>query len=120
MSDPAMAEFVPPLYKIFARLQQTTLWIAQQGLAKPEEAGAAATDYLRAFGLVALGYMWARMAKVAQAKLKAGANGEEAFYKAKLATARFFFTRVLPEANAHFLAIQAGAKPLMELEEAAF
>jgi alkylation response protein AidB-like acyl-CoA dehydrogenase len=120
MADPAMAEFVPPLYKIFARLQQTTLWVAQQGLAKPEEAGAAATDYLRAFGLVALGYMWARMAKVSQDTLKAGADGDEAFYKAKLATGRFFMTRVLPQANAHFLAIQAGAKPLMELEEAAF
>ena len=74
----------------------------------PDEAGAAATDYLRLFALVALAYMWARMVQVAQAKLAAGADGDAAFYEAKVQTARFFMTRMLPESGALFAQIMAG------------
>jgi len=103
--------------KAFGRLQQVTALVAQKGMADPDEAGAAASEYLRAFGLVAMGYLWARIAEVALAKLA----GEEAlFYKAKLATARFYIARLLPETNALFANIAAGAKPLMELEAEAF
>ena len=84
------------------------------------DAAAGATEYLRAFGIVAVGYMWARMAKVALDKLKEGANGEEDFYKAKLSTARFYMARVLPETAGLFAGLTTGAKTLMELEEAAF
>ena len=85
----------------------------------PEEAGAAATDYLRLFGLVALGYLWARMERTAAAKLPR-ANGDVSFYKAKLATARFFFDRILPETAGLFAAIKSGKASLMEMDEAAF
>ncbi len=116
-SDPQMAEFVAPLAKILSRLQQSTLWIAQQGLKDPEEAGAAATDYLNLFALTALAYMWARMVKVSLA----ASNGEiPEFHEAKLATARFFFQRLLPKSSGLFAAIMAGKAPLMEMKEAAF
>jgi alkylation response protein AidB-like acyl-CoA dehydrogenase len=117
MTRPELQEFVPPVMKAFGRLQQVTALVAQKGMADPDEAGAAASEYLRAFGLVAMGYLWARIAEVALAKLA----GEEAlFYKAKLATARFYIARLLPETNALFANIAAGAKPLMELEAEAF
>jgi hypothetical protein len=119
MSDPALAEFTGPLVKAFSRLQQLTLYVAQQGLADPEEAGAAASEYLRFFGLVALGWMWCRMAKVAHAKI-AAKDDPEGFHAAKLATARFFFNKTLPETAALGLSIMAGKKPLMEMAEAAF
>ena len=67
-AEPALAEFVLPLAKAFARLQQLTAQIAQAGLRDPEEAGAAASDYLSFFALVAQAYMWARMARVALAQ----------------------------------------------------
>ncbi len=89
------------------------------GLADPEEAGAAASDYLRLFGLVALGFMWARMAKLAAGRLP-GAGAEAAFYQAKLATARFFMERILPQAGALWLAIRSGKGAMMELDAAAF
>ena len=73
-SDAGLAEFVLPLAKAFARLQQITLHVAQAGLKNPDEAGAASADYLRLFALVALAFMWARMVQVAQAKLAAGAR----------------------------------------------
>lgn len=119
METEELAEFVLPLAKAFAKLQQATAIIAQKGLKDPEEAGAAASDYLRLFGLVALGWMWLRMAKAARSKLAAG-EGNAAFLDAKLTTARFFMTKLLPQTNALFITIMAGAKPLMELDEAAF
>jgi len=115
--DPAMVEIVVPLAKAFGRLQQATAWIAQQGLKNPEEAGAAASDYLRLFALVAMGYMWARMMKVALEK-QDGDNA--AFYEAKLATGRFYMARIMPQTSGLFAAIMAGGETIMAPEEAWF
>ncbi len=117
MAKPELAEFVAPLAKNLGRLQQATLWIAQQGLKDPEEAGAAASDYLNLFAYTALAYMWCRMAEVSLAKLDDDPTG---FHEAKLATARFFFQRLLPRSSGHFSAIMAGKAPIMAMKEAAF
>ncbi len=115
--DEAMAEFILPLSKAFGRLQQCTAEVARRGMGDPFEAGAVATDYLRLFGLTALGYVWARMAQVALAHL----DGEDAaFYRAKLATARFFFARILPQTSSLSAAVMAGGETLRALEDAAF
>jgi hypothetical protein len=119
IEDNASDPNIMPLGKAFGTLQQATAHIAQAGLKDPEEAGAAATDYLRLLGLVALGYMWARTAKIAAEKLPA-ANGDAGFYKAKLCTAQFFNDRLLPQAGALWGAIKAGKASMMALEEAAF
>jgi hypothetical protein len=119
-ADAELSEFVLPLAKAFARLQQVTLHVAQAGLRDPEEAGAASSDYLRLLALVAMAFMWARMAEVAKARLAAGAGEEAAFYRAKLATGRFFMTKLLPESGALLARIMAGARPVMGLEDAAF
>jgi alkylation response protein AidB-like acyl-CoA dehydrogenase len=117
MGRPELQEFILPLAKAFGRLQQVTALLAQKGLADPEEGAAAASEYLRAFGLVALAYLWARAAEASLAKQ----DGTEApFYRGKLATARFFMTRLLPETNALFAAIAAGARPMMELDADSF
>jgi alkylation response protein AidB-like acyl-CoA dehydrogenase len=110
---------VAPLAAAFDSLQAATLHIAQNGMRDPEEAGAAATDYLRLMGLVALGYMWARSAEIAAAKLPS-ANGDAGFYKAKLTTGQFFNERLLPQTGALLAAIKAGKESMMALEEAAF
>jgi alkylation response protein AidB-like acyl-CoA dehydrogenase len=110
---------VAPLAAAFDTLQQATMHIAQNGMRDPEEAGAAATDYLRLMGLVALGYMWARSTKIAAAKLPS-ANGDASFYKAKLTTGQFFNERLLPQTGALWNAIRAGKESMMALDEAAF
>jgi len=112
-----MAEFVQPVAKAFERLQRATAWLAQEAMKNPDQAGAAATDYLHLFGYVALGYLWARMAKVAIAKR---GGSDAAFYDAKLATARFYMARMLPRHSAHFASLMAGCVTLMELPDAAF
>jgi hypothetical protein len=112
-----MAEFVLPLAKVFARLQQITAQIAQAGLKDPEEAAAAANDYLNFFALTALAYLWARMARIALAKQ---ANDPTGFYKAKLMTARFFMVRLLPQQTTLFQTVGAGKATLMEMPAEAF
>jgi alkylation response protein AidB-like acyl-CoA dehydrogenase len=118
-AHPAAGPLVAALGKAFGALQLATAHIASKGLADPEEAGAAASEYLRLFGLVALGFMWARMAVLAAERLKL-ANGEAAFYQAKLATARFYMERILPQAGGLWLAIRSGKAAMMAMEEAAF
>jgi len=118
-ADEQMQEFIFPLAKSFAKLQQSTAIIAQKGLKNPDEAGAASVDYMRQFALVSLAYMWCLMVKAAHAKLEAK-EGDQEFYESKLATARFFVQRMLPEADGRFKMVMAGAESLMELEASGF
>jgi alkylation response protein AidB-like acyl-CoA dehydrogenase len=114
---PLLGKMIQGLGRAFGALQLATAHIGTKGLSDPEEAGAAATEYLRLFGLVALGFMWARMALLAAAKM----GGEEAdFYRAKLQTARFYFERVLPQAGSLLYQIKAGKEAMMSFDEAAF
>ena len=115
--DDAMKPYVGPLTAALGHLQQATMWLMQNAMAKPDNAGAGAADYLGLFGLCALGYMWCRMAEAAQAKLAAGADER---MKAKLVTGRFFMERMLPETATHLARIQAGAASTMELPAEAF
>ncbi len=116
-SDEHLKPFVASLAKAFGRLQQATGAIAQKGMKDPNEAGAAATDYLRLFSLVALGYLWLRMAEVSIPK----SQGEDAvFYQAKIDTARFYFERLLPQSGALFATIMAGAESTMTFNDDAF
>jgi alkylation response protein AidB-like acyl-CoA dehydrogenase len=114
-----LQEFVFPLAKAMAKLQQSTAMIAQKGLKNPDEAGAASSDYLRQFALVALAYMWCLMVQAAKAKLESG-EGDKEFYESKIKTARFFMQRMLPEADGRFKMVLAGAETLMDLDAEAF
>ncbi len=118
-AEEPMKPFVAPLGTALGHLQQATLWLMQNALAKPDNAGAAAHDYMHLFGLVALGYMWCRMAEVAQGKI-AGGDGAAERMKGKLVTGRYFMERMLPETATHLARIQAGAASLMELPAEAF
>ena len=95
------------------------MWFMQNAMAKPDNAGAGAYDYMHLFGLVAMGYMWAKIAKAAQAR-KAQGNGAAEKMDAKLMTGRFFMERMLPETGAHLARISAGADAVMALPAEAF
>jgi 3-(methylsulfanyl)propanoyl-CoA dehydrogenase len=118
--DEAMKPYVAPLAEALAQLQQATMWFMQNAMKAPDNAGAGSSDYMHLFGLVALAYMWAQMAKTAQDKLKEGANGSEERMKAKLVTGKFFMERVLPESAAHLKRITTGADTMMALPAEAF
>ena len=119
IDDERLSDLVQPLSKAFGGLQLCTAEIAQKGMKDPEEAGAAATEYLRLFGLVALGFMWLKSAKVAHEALDGNCD-DPAFYKAKLTTAHFFMTRILPQAAGLVASIRSGKEAMMALDEMAF
>lgn len=98
------------------KLQDGTNWLLQNGMTDFNNAGAASTDYLQLFGLTALSYMWALMAKAAFEK----SGSTDPFYATKLKTGQYFIDRILPEADAHLAKLKTGAKSMMALAEAEF
>jgi alkylation response protein AidB-like acyl-CoA dehydrogenase len=119
-ADDKMAPFTKALKKGLNDLQAATMWLMQNAMAKPDNAGAASNDYMHLTGLVALGYMWGLMAKTAQAALAAGTGDGASFYENKLVTARYFMERVMPESAAHLARISSGADTMMALPAEAF
>ncbi|WP_091735031.1 acyl-CoA dehydrogenase C-terminal domain-containing protein [Phenylobacterium immobile] len=114
----SLKPFVEGLDKVRARLQEATMWLMQNGLANPDEAAAASTDYMHLMGLTGLAYAWAMMAQAAQARIDAG--DDDPFYATKLDVGRYFLARVLPESGAHLAKLKAGAATLMALKPEAF
>ncbi len=117
--DEAMVLYTKGLKKGLNDLQASTMWFMQNAMAKPDNAGAGSTDYMHLFGLVTLGYMWAKMAKAAQTALAAGDPREE-YLKAKLVTAKFYMERIMPETALRKVRIEAGSDTMMELAAEAF
>jgi alkylation response protein AidB-like acyl-CoA dehydrogenase len=113
---PEMQEFVNPLADIGEKVLKLTTEIGMKAMGNPDEVGAAAVPYLRTVGHLVFSYFWARMARIALDKAASG----DPFYKSKLATARFYFAKLLPETAATIRMARAGAKPLMEIDEALF
>ena len=110
----ALKPFTASLVPALGHLQQAAMWFMNNALAKPDNAGAGASDFMHLLGLVSLGYMWAKIAKAASDKLTAG-EGDAAALEAKLVTGRFFMERTLPETAAHLARITAGADTVMAL-----
>jgi alkylation response protein AidB-like acyl-CoA dehydrogenase len=115
-TNEAMQEFVNPLADLGEKVTKLTTEIGMKAFQNPDEVGAAAVDYLRVCGHLVFGYFWARMAKIALAKV----DGGDPFYKAKLHTARFYFAKLLPETATLIRTARAGAKPMMDVEESLF
>jgi acyl-CoA dehydrogenase len=116
--DEAMKPYVAPLSGALGHLQQATMWLMQNAMTKPDNAGAGATDYMQLFGLVGFAFMWAKMAKVAQDKI--AGSGATPYLTTKLVTGRFFMERMLPETSVHLARIQSGSATTMELPAEAF
>ncbi len=113
-------------HELVAQLQEkVNAWIqisqeiGGKAMQNPDEVNGAALDYLMFAGYTLLGYFWARAAVVAEAKLATG-EGDAEFYKAKIATAKFYFARLLPRTQSHLACIRSGVDNLMALEEEAF
>jgi alkylation response protein AidB-like acyl-CoA dehydrogenase len=111
----ALVPYITPLQAALEHLQIATGHIMEAGMSNYNEIGAASVDYLRLFGLVALGFMWARMAAIAAPKAE-----QSEFYKAKLGTAKFYMQRLLPQTASLLTIIQSGSETMMEFADAAF
>jgi len=114
-TDEAMQEFVNPLADLGDKVTKLTTELGMKAMGNADEVGAAAVDYLRVAGHLVFAYFWARMAKLALEK-----QGGDPFYAAKLATARFYFAKLLPETAGLIRSARAGLAPLMAMDEALF
>ncbi len=117
--DADMAEFSRPFAEALQRLQETSKWLYGEMARDPLEAGAASSDYLRLFALTAMAFVWTGQAHAARRALEGG-RGRARFHDEKLATARFFFARMLPDTVALDAKIRAGAATLMALDAEQF
>lgn len=116
---PQLGSFVAQLNGLNQQWGDLTMKVGMAAMKNPDEVGAASVDYLMYSGYIILGYLWLRMALVAQAQLEAG-EGEADFLKGKLATCEFYFKRLLPRTSTHQAAIEAGSDCLMNLPAEAF
>ncbi len=117
--DAQLGPIAERLEKALGEQQAATMWFMQNGMTNPNNLGAGAHNYMHIMGIVTLGLMWLRMAKVAQAKLAAGTD-DKAFYEAKLVSARYYSERFLPDAGALRRKLEAGAESMMALPADAF
>ena len=121
MANEAMGEFVKPLADLGGKITQLTGEIGMKAMQNADEVGAAAVDYLRVVGHMVYGYFWARMAKVALEKIAQAeeeAQRPDPFYVGKLQTARFYFTRLMPETSSLMRRIRAGSEVLLDTDAA--
>jgi alkylation response protein AidB-like acyl-CoA dehydrogenase len=110
--DESLSEFVTPLGELGDKVTKLTMEIGMKAFQNPDEVGAAAVPYLRVVGHLVYSYFFAQMAKIALAKQDSGDD----FYKAKLATARFYFARLYPETAMLIRQARSGASNLLALD----
>ena len=121
IANEAMGEFVKPLADLGQKITQITGEIGMKAMGNADEVGAAAVDYLRVVGHMVYGYFWARMAKVALEKIAQAeeeAQRPDPFYVGKVQTARFYFTRLMPETSSLMRRIRAGSDVLLDTDAA--
>lgn len=111
--DENLKPFMDGLLDAKNKLQMGTMWLMQNGMSNPDNAGAGSVDYMHMMGIAMLSYMWARMAKVAQAAIDDGSD--DPFYVDKIITGKYFLARILPNMDAHLAKLQTGAEPVMAL-----
>ena len=115
-TDEAMSEFITPLADLGQKVTKLTMEIGMKAFQNPDEVGAAAVPYMRIVGHLVFSYFFARMGKIALEKQDSG----DVFYKTKLATTRFYFSRLLPETAMLFQQARAGSANLMALDAELF
>lgn len=117
--EAAVGAIAAALKRANGDLKTATMWFMRNAMTNPNNLGAGAYHYMTMMGLVSLGLMWLRIAKVATAKIASG-EGDRAFYEAKLTTARYFAQRSLLDAGALRRKIEAGSEAMMAIPEDRF
>ena len=100
-------------------LKAATMWLAQNGMSDPDNAGAGAYPYMDLMGLVSLGWMWLKMALASKRALDEN-DDDRPFHEAKLVTAKFYAQRELPMSSGLRRKIEAGAETVMKIPAEVF
>jgi 3-(methylthio)propanoyl-CoA dehydrogenase len=96
-------------------LRCATQWILAARVDHPAAALAAATPYLRLFGVVTGGWLMARQAVVATRRCAQG-DGDCSFLRSKVVTARFYCEQLLPQSAGLLAAVTAPSHDWLTLD----
>ena len=111
--------YLKTLVRLTKQWKSLTRKIGFAAMRNRDAAGAASVDYIMFSGYVLLGVAWAASARAAYRKLEQGTT-EEAFYRAKIQTAEFYFAKILPRTTSLLETISTGPDPLMKMDENQF
>jgi alkylation response protein AidB-like acyl-CoA dehydrogenase len=114
-----MRPFVKTLVRLTKQWKSLTRKIGFAAMRNRDAVGAASVDYIMFSGYLLLGVAWAASARAAFRKLEQGTS-EEAFYRAKIRTAEFYFAKILPRTTTLLETMSAGPDPLMQMDEGHF
>ena len=107
-----LSSFVAKLEIYIDKLSKFSTWMKDKIKTSKDDANAASNDYLRVLGYVAIGYSWL---KVLEVSYKDYSNNKD-FYEDKIQTANFYFNRVLPRVESHYLSATTGSKYIMDFK----
>ena len=107
-----LSSFVTKLEVYIDKLSKFSSWMKDKIKTSKDDANAASNDYLRVLGYVAIGYSWL---KVLEVSYKDYSNNKN-FYEDKIQTANFYFNRVLPRVESHYLSATTGSKYIMDFK----
>ena len=110
LSDEKLKPFVEKLKIYIEKLNLFSNWMKEKIQNSRDDANAASNDYLRVLGYVAIGYSWLKVLEVSYKDY----SNNKVFYEDKIQTANFYFNRVLPRVESHYLSAITGSKYIMD------
>ena len=111
-SDKNLKPFVEKFKIYIEKLNIFSKWMKEKIKSSKDDANAASNDYLRVLGYVAVGYSWLKVLEVSYKDY----SNNKVFYEDKIQTANFYFNRVLPRVESHYLSATTGSKYIMDFK----
>ena len=111
-SDKNLKPFVEKLKIYIEKLNIFSKWMKEKIKSSKDDANAASNDYLKVLGYVAVGYSWLKVLEVSYKDY----SNNKVFYEDKIQTANFYFNRVLPRVESHYLSATTGSKYIMDFK----
>ena len=93
--------------------------LAMRAKKNADNVGAASVDFMMFSGYAYMAFMWLQMSAAAERQLKTG-EGDKQFLDEKLHTAKFFFARILPRADAHARSMSSNVDSVMGMPTSYF
>ncbi len=111
-SDKNLKPFIEKLKKYIDKLNHFSVWMKEKIKSSKDDANAASNDYLRVLGYIAVGYSWIKVLEVSYKEYE----NNKVFYEDKIQTANFYFNRVLPRVESHYLSATTGSNYIMDFK----
>ena len=111
-SDKNLKPFIEKFKIYIEKLNIFSKWVKEKIKSSKDDANAASNDYLKVLGYVAVGYSWLKVLEVSYKDY----SNNKVFYEDKIQTANFYFNRVLPRVESHYLSATTGSKYIMDFK----